>query len=116
VRFRDVDGNVSAVYLDDIILDMNPPDGDVHVTNTGEGVVLALAATDDISGVEGMRVSGRSDFAGANWEPFTSSRRWDAGASSMMYLQFRDQAGNVSSTYALTLTGKQSVWLPLMLR
>jgi len=116
VRFRDVDGNVSAVYPDDIILDVNPPDGDVYVTNTDQGALLGLAATDDLSGVEAMRVSGRSDFADANWEPFTSIHRWDASGSATVYVQFRDHAGNASSTYVASLAENQVVWLPIVLR
>jgi hypothetical protein len=116
IRFRDVDGNVSATYLDDIILDVNPPGGDMHITRTDQGTLLYLSATDDVSGVEGMRLSARPDFAGASWEPFTSTRTWDFGDSSTVYVQFRDHAGNASPTYAASLSGRLSVFLPLVRR
>ncbi|MFL5804443.1 MAG: hypothetical protein ACJ8CR_22205 [Roseiflexaceae bacterium] len=114
VRFRDVDGNVSSLYLDDIILDLDPPHGEVSIA--GQGALLELAAADDLSGVAGMRVSARPDFDGASWEPFSSSRSWDFGAGPTVYVQFRDAAGNLSPTYPASLAGTSTVFLPLVLR
>jgi sugar lactone lactonase YvrE len=116
IRFRDVDGNISGLYLDDIILDVNAPHGDVNIINTNEGPLLGLTATDDLSGVAGMRLSAKPDFGGASWEPFAASQRWDFGAGSTVYVQFRDNAGNESSTYTTSLAGTQSVFLPLVVR
>jgi sugar lactone lactonase YvrE len=116
IRFRDVDGNVSSMYLDDIILDVNPPGGHAQIANTGQGIQLSLTATDDVSGVEGMRLSAQPDFAGASWEPFESSRTWDFGANPSVYVQFRDYAGNLSPTYVAALAGSQTVFLPIVMR
>jgi sugar lactone lactonase YvrE len=116
IRFRDIDGNVSPMYLDDIILDVHPPGGHVQVANTNQGMLLYLAATDDVSGVEGMRLSVQPDFAGASWEPFASSRTWNFGANPNVYVQFRDNAGNLSPVYAAALTGAQTVFLPIVVR
>lgn len=114
VRFRDVDGTVSSVYLDDIILDVKPPHGDAQLISTNQGTLLALTATDDLSGIEAMRVSTASDFANASWEQFELSRPWDASEHSTVYVQFRDYAGNVSPTYTAAQPIRQIVWLPLM--
>ncbi|HET9222067.1 MAG TPA: hypothetical protein VFO07_06165, partial [Roseiflexaceae bacterium] len=116
IRFRDVDGNVSSLYLDDIILDVNPPGGHAQIANTAQGIQLSLVATDDVSGVDGMRLSARPDFDGASWEPFASNRTWDFSANPTVYVQFRDRAGNVSSAYAASLPEKQVVFLPIVLR
>jgi hypothetical protein len=116
IRFRDVDGNVSAMYLDDIILDVNPPGGHADVTYTDQGALLRLEATDDVSGVEGMRLSAQPDFTDTSWEAFAASRSWDFESNPIAYVQFRDSAGNVSPTYTASLTGTLSVFVPLVLR
>jgi sugar lactone lactonase YvrE len=114
VRFRDVDGNVSGLYLDDIILDMNAPHG--HVSIGGQGTLLELAATDDLSGIADMRLSNSLDFDNASWEPFSSSRAWDFDTSIAVYVQFRDAAGNESPTYIASLAGNSTVFLPFLMQ
>ncbi len=54
-----------------------------------------------------MRLSSQPDFVGANWEPFTADRLWNFGDSSVLYVQFRDNAENISQTYTVTFTGEQ---------
>jgi hypothetical protein len=114
IRFRDSDGNISATYQDDIILDITAPHGDAQVANTNQGVVLHLDATDDLSGVGSMQVSAQSDFAGANWESFAANRPWSFGSNSTVYVQFRDNAGNISQTYSAARDEK--LFLPLVAR
>jgi hypothetical protein len=114
VRFRDIDGNVSGLYLDDIILDMNAPHG--HAAIGGQGALLELAATDDLSGIADMRLSGSPDFDDASWEPFNPSPAWDFNASATAYVQFRDAAGNESPTYMASLAGSSTVFLPFLMR
>jgi NHL repeat len=114
-RFRDVDGNVSTAS-DDIILDVDPPTGHVDVAATDGGALLELSATDDLSGVSGMRVSARLDFSDASWEPFASSRAWDFAANPTVFVQFRDAAGNLSPAYPASLSGTSTLFLPLVLR
>jgi hypothetical protein len=116
IRFRDAHGNVSAISLDDIILDMNPPGGHVDVISTSQGNTLILSAIDDVSGVDGMRLSTQADFAGANWEPFASSRAWEFEDHSTVYVQFRDNAGNESQIYTASVIGSKLVFVPLVLR
>jgi sugar lactone lactonase YvrE len=111
VRFRDADGNVSSLYLDDIILDTNAPHG--HVSIAGQGALLDLTATDDLSGVDSMRVSAQPDLGDASWEPFSTQRAWDFSESPIVYVQFRDAAGNLSPTYA---TPSSTVFLPVVIR
>ena len=115
VRFRDVDGNVTAAS-DSIILDINPPHGHAQVADTDEAPRLALTASDDVSGVAGMRLSAQPDFDGASWEPFVTSKTWDFSDSPNVYVQFRDNAGNVSPTYVTSLARAQTVFVPFVLR
>jgi hypothetical protein len=63
-----------------------------------------------------MRLSARPDFAGASWESFESSKTWDFGANPIVYVQFRDYAGNLSPTNSAALTGAQTVFLPIVVR
>jgi hypothetical protein len=111
VRFRDSDGSVSSLYLDDIILDTNAPHGHVSVAQQG---MLELTAADDLSGIDGMRVSTQPDFADTSWEPFSAQRAWDFSKNPTVYVQFRDAAGNLSSRYAIPASS--AVVLPLILR
>jgi hypothetical protein len=116
IRFRDAHGDVSSISLDDIILDVNAPGGHVHVTSTSQGNSLLLSATDDVSGVDGMRLSAQPDFVGAIWEPFASSRPWDFERNPTVYIQFRDNAGNESQTYTASVIGAKLLFVPLVLR
>ncbi len=114
LRFRDADGTVSSLYLDDIILDLDAPHG--HVAVADQGTALELTATDDLSGVDSMHISARPDFGDASWEPFSTRRAWDFGDSPTVYVQFRDAASNLSPRYAIDQSGISKVFLPLMLR
>jgi sugar lactone lactonase YvrE len=115
VRFRNVDGNVTAAS-DSIILDINPPDGHAQAVDTDEAPRLVLTASDDVSGVGLMRVSAQPDFADTSWEAFAASRSWDFESNPIAYVQFRDNAGNVSPTYEASLTRTRTVFVPLVLR
>ena len=67
---------------------------------------IQLTASDTQSGAEmTMRLSNRADFAGARWQPFEPSLNWDFNNGSIVYVQFRDGAGNISRVYAVSLTG-----------
>jgi hypothetical protein len=50
-----------------------------------------------------MRLSNRGDFAGAQWEPFATSKTWNFDNANTVYVQYRDRAGNVSQTYSTSL-------------
>ena len=113
VRFRDADGTVSSLYLDDIILDINAPHG--HGSVAAQGTLLELTATDDLSGVAQMRVSAQPDFSDTNWVPFSAQQAWDFGARPTVYLQFRDAADNLSSRYTVSTAGNTTIFLPLVL-
>jgi hypothetical protein len=138
VRYKDYQGNTSATFSDDIILDVTPPVGSVTITPIIAGmrdlasdptfqvgasstqtftvylpfiskplqVNLLLTATDDVSGVGGMLISNNMDFSGANWEAYASQKNWQVPSTgtTTVYVKFRDNAGNVSTTYSATYT------------
>jgi hypothetical protein len=78
VKFRDKAGNESHVASDSIILDTTPPsspslvinDDDLYTTDLS--VVLTLSAID----ADFMLISNRSDFNGADWEDYATSKDW----------------------------------------
>jgi hypothetical protein len=122
VRYKDEGGNTSATFSDDIILDVTPPTGNVAIIGSGSSparranktVTLALSATDDVSGVGGMTLSNRSDFAGASWQPFVTSLVWTLDSNNTVYVRFKDNAGNVSPTYSASVGA--TLFLPLIMR
>jgi hypothetical protein len=108
IRFKDSAGIMSGTFQDDIILDVTPPVGSVSIIGTtglqamASTVTLGLSATDDVSGVGQMLISNQPDFAGSTWEPYSTSRAWELGANGIVYVRYRDNAGNVSTTYTTT--------------
>ncbi len=106
VKYKDVNGVISGAFLDDIILDVNPPNGSVEVypaetaayssinypfTNNQDNpyqiflplikdfttnVTLLLDATDDVSGVAEMIISNSTDFSYSFWIPYENQIEW----------------------------------------
>ncbi len=69
-------------------------------------VALILSATDDASGVDSVLVSNEGDFAGAQWQVYTTGLNWwvsDKGTTTV-YVKYRDRAGNESQVYSATTT------------
>jgi parallel beta-helix repeat protein len=62
-------------------------------------VLLSLDASDDTTE---MRLSNNPRFDGSNWEPFARTRSWTIEGIeglNIVYVEFRDGAGNVSFVY-----------------
>jgi len=124
VKFRDRAGNVSGVYSDDIVLDTTAPTGSILIQGgaavvTQTQVALTLAAS-DAHGVTHIRLR-NGTAAWSAWEPFAESRTWTLPVQEgerVVYVQFRDPAGNVSATYSdpIVYQFPQSVYLPLIAR
>ena len=101
VRFKDAEGATSSTYQDDIILDMNAPAGSVSVLSySASAITLRTNATDVISGVGQMRLSTVPTFSTASWRPYTTSASLAPSNTGMAYVQYKDNAGNISSTYS----------------
>jgi len=74
----------------------------VTATNT-TSVTLTLAATDAYQ----MSISNTSDFTGATWETYATSKTWVLLAGEgvkTVYAKFRDLAGNISNAVSDTIT------------
>lgn len=96
VKYRDAALNVFGPYQDDIILDVTAPTGSANLS----AQTLALSASDDVSGIGGMKIAPSSDMiAAATWQPFSVSVAWPSSAA---FVRFRDNAGNESVTIKAT--------------
>lgn len=111
VQYRDGLGRISPSYSDDIILDTTPPSGSILIEDgaifTGSTwVTLTLAATDSPAGVAEMHFS--SDAVNwSTWEPYTGTKNWILNAgdgSKIVYVEYRDNAGNISMPYNDSIT------------
>ncbi|MFO1098478.1 MAG: Ig-like domain-containing protein [Xanthobacteraceae bacterium] len=107
---RDAAGNIAQSAPTAVIVDNQPPVGTVQInggaaaTNT-RTVTLSLLGTDALSGVTQMRFSnnGNSFSAAENYVP-TKTWTLSSGAGvKTVYVQFRDAAGNWSSSATDTI-------------
>jgi hypothetical protein len=61
-----------------------------------------------MSGVTEMMISNRADFAGAQWEPYATTKLWtlepNAANQATVFVLFKDAAGNVSDVVYETFT------------
>lgn len=116
VRFRDINGNPSQAFFDQIDLDTTPPVGSIIVNSGDDDTIdpllsLSLEASDNFEGDLQMRLSLTPDFSGATWLPFADSARFDARTTSgqvTVYFQVRDANGWESVTYSDTITVRQA--------
>jgi PKD repeat protein len=122
VRFQDNASNTSPAYVDTIILDTTAPTGSILVEGGTEvvsitQVTLALSATDAYTVTE-MRLRNDAEAWGS-WEPYDTSRAWtlpDQNGEHTVWVQFRDQFGNVSLAYSDSIVYQPPLYLPLVLR
>ena len=97
-RFRDGDGRVYGTYQASAFYDGVPPSGRVDIlADDGEVVSLGLDASDDNSGVAEVRIGGDKAFSGAAWQAMTDTLTATWPAEGIVYVQFRDRAGNLSA-------------------
>ncbi len=110
VQYRDHMGRISPDYKDDIIFDTTPPSGSILIENgsaytKSTSVSLNLAATDSLAGVADMHFS-NDGVNWSAWEPYTSTIGWTLNPGEGLknvYVEYRDNAGNVSSSYSDTI-------------
>lgn len=122
-------GQAEVVVAGKATKDPYPPYGSVIINNgakrTTTTIVQLQLIAEDVEGGEGdtapsgpvvigtpvdklqMRVSNRADFRGATWQPFAKSLPWTLsvskpGATAVVYAQFKDGAGNVSTRESST--------------
>lgn len=108
VRLQDYAGNVSHVVSSTLIVDTTPPVGLASVKEGTVGseavsVTLNLAAWDNLVGVDSVRISRWPSFTNTIWLTYTPQVAVPVSYSGedepVLYIQFRDEAGNVSEVY-----------------
>lgn len=112
-RFRDEAGTIYGDYESTVFYDAVPPLGWAEVmTVTGGIATLALEASDDNSGVGAMRLAAEPSFVHAPWQLYsdTVTIPWPVGG--IVYVQYRDRAGNVSPT--VSIRDRYKIYLPLV--
>lgn len=115
IKFKDSASNTSGAYNDTILYttDTTAPTGSVSInggaaTTTSSSVTLTLSATDDVdsAGSLQMMVSNASDFAGASYEAYATSKSWTLAGSfggKTVYVKFKDSSSNESGSYSATI-------------
>jgi hypothetical protein len=110
-RFKDMVGNVSEPVSTTFIFDMQPPTGSVMVDPEIVGpkqitTTLTLDAKDEQSAVAEMRISTNDQFTDTIWMAYTPAYTWYVTSMEQpweqIYVQYRDQMGNVSAVYSDT--------------
>ena len=106
----DLAGNTETHnILTGIKLDKNPPTGTITINNetastSSPAVTLKLSAN-DTSGIDQMRFSNNgTDWT--PWETYATSKNWtlpSGDGEKTVYVQFKDNAGWVSSNYSATI-------------
>jgi len=93
-----------------IRIDITPPSGSISINAgatyaTSTSVTLALSATDAASGVAQMRFS-NDGSSWTNWESYAMARSWTLASgdgTKTVYVQFKDNADLISSSYSDTI-------------
>ena len=69
------------------------------------------------SGVAEMMISNYPDFTGAEWEPYVNQKEWNlkvANGRAVVYVKFRDHAGNESDTAVDVIYADLHLFLPMV--
>ncbi len=129
VRFRDATGVIHGNFTDDIIYDPNLPTGTVTIANVAptslsaadavsRTVTLNLNLQDDLSGMGGVRIVRGDTFETAPWEAYATVKQVVAQPGDVIYVFYRDVAGN-ESLYPFELdvpSDRTYLYLPLVLK
>jgi hypothetical protein len=119
VRYRDADGKIYGNFTDDIIYDPNLPTGTASIASVGNGTVsLSLNLQDDLSGMAVVKIVSDGNFETAPWEPYSTAKAVAAQPGDVIYVFYRDKAGN-ESLYPFELDvpgGLSYLYLPLITR
>ena len=116
VKFKDAAGNISTIYTDTITLDTGIPEGPITVEEgitheetlyvKEEIVTLNLEGTDELSEIVLMMISEDPNFEGGSWESYSNTKDWNLSQGDgikVIYVKYRDGAGNESQIYSLSL-------------
>ena len=116
VRFRNVDGAITQISQDDIMVDRTAPSAVLSVRSNTNGKVLVNVVASDRpttssttgSGITAMQIATASNFAQTPWQTYSTQATVDMGtrsvATNAIYARFKDKAGNVSQISCITST------------
>lgn len=108
VRFRNVDGTITQVVQDDILVDRSAPIASLSVRKTNGQFVVSVRGSDrpsaasQSSGLMSMQIAPAADFSGTSWQPFANNVTLANPANTAIYARFRDKAGNTSPVSCIT--------------
>ncbi len=112
VRYRNVDGAITQVVFDDILVDRSAPFASLSVRTSNGQALVTVKGTDRPStashgsGIVSMQIAAADEFGTATWQNFATNARVRA-SSVAIYARFRDKAGNVSTVSCITVTSQQ---------
>ncbi len=112
IRFKDSLGNTSTTYSDTITLDNIGPTGGIIINDGNQftnstDVTLSIDAADSFNDTEEMIISLNSDFSGASYEGYATSKSLTISSmagSQLVYIKFRDNLNNESAVYSDAIT------------
>jgi hypothetical protein len=108
----EVDPTTSGIYYGITFNDINPPTGSITINagaayTNSTSVVLSLSAT-DLYGTVAQMHFGNDGINWTTWEAHATSRAWSitppGDGVKRVYVQFKDAAGNISSSFSDTIT------------
>ena len=110
VQYKDFEDNISPVYKDIIKLETTGPTGSIVINSGAEmtnttTVTLTLSANDLGSGVAQMRFS-NDNLTWTAWQAYATTKNWTLSpgeGTKTVYVQFKDNAGYVSTSYSNTI-------------
>ncbi|MBU0975648.1 MAG: Ig-like domain-containing protein, partial [Patescibacteria group bacterium] len=112
IKFVDNVGNETSASTDSIVLDGTVPFNGSIIINSGavftnnKKINLSISASDNFSGLGQMIIAENADFTGPVWENYTTGKTVllsNGDGNRIIYIKFKDNAGNVSSTYLDTI-------------
>lgn len=108
VKFGDAAGNWSSPIRDTIVLDTTAPVGTIKIQGGAEyarssSVILTLSAYETRSGLHDTPMRFSNDLkTWSGWEAYATTKTWTlllGDGEKKVYVQFRDNAGNVRTVY-----------------
>ncbi|UZR94691.1 hypothetical protein [Chondrinema litorale] len=108
IKFKDMANNESGIFTDNIILDTTPPQDCEFYIDAGAGITTDINKKVHLRfGAEGashMLISNFPDFRSARWQVYRNEiHGWklegEEDGSKVVYVKFKDDAGNVSTIF-----------------
>ncbi|MFN5934782.1 MAG: hypothetical protein ACK46D_10850, partial [Roseiflexaceae bacterium] len=112
VRYRNVDGAITQIVSDDILIDRSAPFASLSVRTSNGQAQITVKGTDRPtsasygSGIVSMQIAPANEFSNATWQTFATNTQLRTTSASI-YARFRDKAGNVSTVSCITITSQQ---------